>query len=306
MVELRHLRYFLAVVEENGFTRAAARLHVSQPTLSQQIRALERVLGHALFDRLPGGPRLTPAGRALVEPAGRALTTVDDGVRAAREAAMKASGDLRVGMIYAAAGSLTQSILAAFAAAFPDVRLHFRAELPVARAYTALVRDEVDVAFTRLPLNPARHSWHTLYRERRVVVVHERHPLADAGSVALADVLPLTILAARPARTPPEVGDHWLLNDFRNGDAPAQYVTEAWSVPEIAQTLAHNPDVIAMCSEIARSRPPAPGAPLRFLDVPEAGLSEAVIARRKGDHRRHVTAFYEVAATVARSLMPQV
>lgn len=302
MVELRHLRYFLAVVEENGFTRAATRLHVSQPTLSQQIRALERSIGHALFDRLPGGPRLTPAGRALVEPASRALVLVTDGVRAAREAAQHAAGDLRVGMIYAAAGSLTQSVLAAFAAAFPHVRLHFRAELPVARAYTALVRDEVDVAFTRLPLDPVRHSWHVLYREQRVVVVHERNALADAESVALADILPLTILSASPARTPPEVRDYWLLNNFRNGADPAQYVTEAWSVPEIAQTLVHNPAVIAMCSEIARSRPPMPDAPLRFLDVPKTSPSEAVIARRAGDHRLHVTAFCDVAATVARGL----
>ncbi|MBW4720283.1 LysR family transcriptional regulator [Saccharothrix obliqua] len=302
MVELRHLRYFLAVVEENGFTRAAARLHISQPTLSQQIRALERSIGHPLFDRRPGGPRLTAAGRALLEPATRAMTIVNDGVRAAREAAREAAGDLRVGMIYAAAGALTQSILAAYSAAFPEVRLHFRAELPVAAAYTALTRDEVDVAFTRLPLDPAQHAWHVLYEERRVVVVHERHALADAGSVALEDILPLPILAARPARTPTAVSDHWLLNDFRNGLAPAQFVTEAWSVPEIAQTIAHNPGVIAMCSEIARTQTPAPGAPLRFLDVPEAGLSQAVIARREGDHRPHVTAFCRLAATVARGV----
>ncbi|GAA1299827.1 LysR family transcriptional regulator [Saccharothrix xinjiangensis] len=302
MVELRHLRYFLAVVEEKSFTRAAVRLHVSQPTLSQQIRALERLVGHPLFDRLPGGPRLTPAGHVLVEPAGRAITIVTDGVRAARESARGATGDLRVGMIYAAAGAMTQSVLSAFAEAFPDVRLHFRAELPVARAYTALSRDEVDVAFTRLPLDPARHAWHALYRERRVVVVHEAHPLADARTASLADVLPLPILSARPARTPPEVGDHWLLNDFRNGAPPAQYVTEAWTVPEIAQTLVHNPGVVAMCSEIARSRPPVPDAPLRFLDLPESGLSEAVIARRESDHRPHVKAFCEVAAAVALSL----
>ncbi|TQM85384.1 LysR family cyn operon transcriptional activator [Saccharothrix saharensis] len=302
MVELRHLRYFLAVVEEKSFTRAAVRLHVSQPTLSQQIRALERSIGHPLFDRLPGGPRLTPAGHVLVEPADRAIMIVADGVRSARESALAATGDLRVGMIYAAAGALTQSVLSAFAAAFPDVRLHFRGELPVARAYTALARDEVDVAFTRLPLDPARHAWHVLYRERRVVVAHESNPLSDARTVSLSDVLPLPILSARPSRTPPEVEEHWLLNDFRNGTAPERYVTDAWTVPEIAQTLVHNPAVIAMCSEIARSRPPIPDAPLLFIDLPEAGLSEAVIARRESDRRPHVTAFCDVAVAVARGL----
>jgi DNA-binding transcriptional LysR family regulator len=302
MVELRHLRYFLAVVEEKSFTRAAARLHISQPTLSQQIRILERSVGHPLFDRLPGGLRLTAAGQVLVEPAVRAITTVADGVRAAREVSGSGPADLRVGMIYAAAGSLTQSILGAFAAAFPHVHLHFRAELPVARAYTALSRDEVDVAFTRLPLDPVRHAWKVLYRERRVVVVHQRHALADAPSAALADILPLPILSARPSRTPRDVADHWLLNDFRNGSAPAQYVTEAWSVPEIAQTLVHNPGVIAMCSEVARTRPPVVDAPLRFLDVSDAGMSAAVVARRESDRRPHVAAFCHVAAAVAGSL----
>ncbi|GAA4548306.1 LysR family transcriptional regulator [Amycolatopsis samaneae] len=301
MVELRHLRYFLAVAEESGFTRAAALLHVSQPTLSQQIRALERELGCALFERLPGGTRLTPAGSALLEPARKAITIVADGVGAVRGIAQRATGELRVGMIYGAAGAMTQPILTTFTEAFPHIRLHFRAELPVARAYTALLRNEVDVAFTRLPLHPERHAWTVLYRERRVVVVHERHWLADAGHATLTDVLPLPILSANPARTPPEVGDHWLLNEFRNGVAPRQYVTEAWSVPEMAQTLAHNPDVVAMCSEVARRRPPVPDAPLRCLDLPQAGPSVVVLAHREGDRRPHVEAFCQVAATFARN-----
>ena len=85
MVELRQLRYFLAVAEERSFTRAAALLHVSQPTLSQQIRALERSVRTPLFHREPAGVRLTEAGSALLEPAQRAVVEVADGVRAARD-----------------------------------------------------------------------------------------------------------------------------------------------------------------------------------------------------------------------------
>ncbi|TCO54033.1 LysR family transcriptional regulator [Actinocrispum wychmicini] len=298
-MELRRLRYFLAVVEEGGFTRAAARLQVSQPTLSQQIQVLERTVGGALFDRQPGGARLTPAGEALLDPARRALEAVAEGLRAARDIAGSTSGPLRVGMIYGAAGSVTQPILSAFARAFPDVRLHFRGELPVGQAYTALLDGEVDVAFTRLPLHPLRHAWITLYEERRVVVVHTQHPLADAATATLDQVLPLPILAANPARTAPEVNDHWLLNDFRNGEPPPLYLSEAWTVVEIAQTLVHTPTVVAMCSEIARQLSPLPNAPLRFLDLPEAGTSQAVIARRQNDHRPIVEAFCHLAATVA-------
>ncbi|MFE0026842.1 LysR family transcriptional regulator [Amycolatopsis sp. NPDC059021] len=299
VVELRRLRYFLAVAEEKGFTRAAARLHVSQPALSQQIRALERTVGGPLFDRTPGGASLTQAGNALLEPARTALAVVADGVRAARAIALGATGPLRVGLVYGGAGAVTQPILTAFAKAFPEFRLEFRAELPVALAYTALLDGEVDVAFTQLPLHPERHAWSVLYEERRVVVVNDSHCLADADSVTLADVLPFPILSANPGRTPPEVADYWLLNDFRNGVAPHRRVTEAWSVPEIAQTVVHSPGVVAMCSEIARRFPPVPNAPLRFLDIPEAGVSKAVVAHRIDDERPIVAAFRRFAVAMA-------
>jgi putative serine protease PepD len=83
-VELRHLRYFLAVAEEHHFTRAAARLHVSQPPLSAQIRQLEQRLGATLFERSSGPVALTAAGEALVEPAYAALAALDAGVEAVR------------------------------------------------------------------------------------------------------------------------------------------------------------------------------------------------------------------------------
>ncbi|GLZ38085.1 LysR family transcriptional regulator [Actinokineospora sp. NBRC 105648] len=300
-MELHRLRCFLAVAEERGFTRAAARLHVSQPAISQQIRALEKTVGGPLFDRTPTGAALTPAGYALLEPARTAIAVVADGLRAAREAVQGATGPLRVGLIYGGAGVVTQPILIAFADAFPAFRLEFRAELPVAQAYTALLDGEVDVAFTRLPLHPERHAWSALYQEQRVLVVHDNHHLADADSVTLNDVLPLPILSTSPERTPPEVTDHCLLNEFRNGMAADGRITEAWLVPEIAQTVVHNPEVVAMCSEIARRFPPAPGAPLRFLDFPEAGASTAVVARRHDDHRPIVDAFCRFAVAMATS-----
>ncbi|MFD9890200.1 LysR family transcriptional regulator [Amycolatopsis sp. NPDC059027] len=299
MVELRRLRYFLAVAEEGGFTRAAARLHVSQPGLSQQIRALERDVGGPLFERLPGGVRLTPAGHAMLEPARRAMAAVADGLLVARDLAGGASGSLRVGMIYGAAGAVTQPILSAFAKAFPDVRLNFRAELPVGRAYSALLEDEVDVAFTRLPLHPQRHAWTVLYEERRVLVVHEHHRLARTSSVTIEEVLPLPILSANPAGTAPEVNDYWQLNEYRNGEPPPLFLTEAWSVLEVAYTLLQHPDVVATCADVARRHHPLPGTPLLFIDLLEGGASKAVVARRRGDHRPLVRAFCHIAATVA-------
>jgi DNA-binding transcriptional LysR family regulator len=83
-IELRHLRYFLAVAEERNFTRAAARLYISQPPLSAQIRQLEQRIGATLFVRAPGAVRLTAAGEALLQPAYAALAALDAGVDAVR------------------------------------------------------------------------------------------------------------------------------------------------------------------------------------------------------------------------------
>jgi DNA-binding transcriptional LysR family regulator len=81
-IELRHLRYFLAVAEERHFTRAAARLYISQPPLSTQIRQLEQRIGAPLFVRVPGAVELTAAGEALLQPAYEALAALDAGVAA--------------------------------------------------------------------------------------------------------------------------------------------------------------------------------------------------------------------------------
>src|SRR5258708_27039567 len=102
-MELRHLRYFIAVAEEKHVTRAAERLGIQQPPLSQQIRALETELDVQLFHRKPRGVELTPAGRAFFEEAKAILTRVGDAVAAARQAARGESG--RIGLRFTSSAS---------------------------------------------------------------------------------------------------------------------------------------------------------------------------------------------------------
>src|SRR5712672_1725922 len=106
-MELRHLRYFVAVAEEQNVTRAAARLHVSQPPLSRQIRDLESELGLTLFERSPKAIRLTPAGRVFLEEARAVLRRAEEAVQTLKASAAHTSGKLEVGY----APSLTVEIL---------------------------------------------------------------------------------------------------------------------------------------------------------------------------------------------------
>src|SRR5215208_3528437 len=106
-MELRHLRYFVAVAQEENVSRAALKLHVSQPALSRQIRDLEEELGFLLLERSAKAVRLTEAGREFLAGARRVLQTADEAVTAARETALGGEGELHVGY----APSLTAKIL---------------------------------------------------------------------------------------------------------------------------------------------------------------------------------------------------
>src|SRR5215472_15518998 len=146
-VELRHLRYFVAVGEEEHCGRAAVRLHVVQPALTRQVRQLEEEIGCALFERLKRGVRLTEAGKSFLEEARRLLVDVGRSVDRTRLVAQGKVGRLRVGFSDTAtySGELP-SVLHTFRARWPEVRLELFPSSSVIAA-EQLRRQEVDVAF---------------------------------------------------------------------------------------------------------------------------------------------------------------
>jgi DNA-binding transcriptional LysR family regulator len=188
-MELRHLRYFVAVGEEEHFGRAAARLHIVQPALTRQVRQLEEELGCALFERLARGVRLTEAGKAFLEEARRLLSDLGHGVDRTRLVAQGQVGRLRVGFSDTAtySGALP-SILRDFRARWPDVRLELFPSSSVA-AGEQLRAQEVDVAFVYiLPTNLHALKTHTISVERWVLALPQAHPLVNRKRVRLGDL----------------------------------------------------------------------------------------------------------------------
>ncbi|MGH8171235.1 MAG: LysR family transcriptional regulator [Steroidobacteraceae bacterium] len=202
-MELRHLRYFLAVAEELNLSRAARRLGISQPPLTQQMKALEAELGVALLDRSGYRIELTDAGRIFAAEAARILGDARSAVQAARRAATGATGRVRVGFTESASfNPLVTSTLRRFRSEFPAVEVSLE-EHPSTDLIIALRAGRIDAAFVRPPLPAERGlTLVLLEREPLVVAVPSGHPLARRRQVDLAALAQETFIlyprAVRP------------------------------------------------------------------------------------------------------------
>lgn len=187
-MELRHLHYFLAVAEELHFTRAAERLHMAQPPLSQQIRQLEAELGVRLFERTKRRVELTDAGAAYLRRVRAILAEVEDAAEEARRVAAGLQGRLIVGCV----GSATYSLLPAFArrlrAEFPGIDVAFRGEMLVPDQVKALLAHEIDLALLRPPVDEPALRLQTLRTDRLIIALPERHRLAGRRLLHVADL----------------------------------------------------------------------------------------------------------------------
>jgi DNA-binding transcriptional LysR family regulator len=190
-MELRHLRYFVAVAEERHVTRAAERLGIQQPPLSQQIRALETELDVQLFHRKPRGVELTPAGSAFFDDAKAILARVEDAVAAAKRAARGETGRIGIGFTSSASfHPFVPRAIRAFRERHPLVALALE-ENGTTELAAALRAKAVDAAFVRSPVGEsAEITVRPLLDEPMVAALPRGHPLGKAASP-----LPLAALA---------------------------------------------------------------------------------------------------------------
>ncbi|HET6198304.1 MAG TPA: LysR family transcriptional regulator, partial [Acetobacteraceae bacterium] len=197
-MELRHLRYFVAVAHEGHVTRAAEKLHIQQPPLSQQIRALEREIDAALFVRHPRGVSLTDAGRSFLADAEQILAQAEHAKIRARRTARGEVGRIAVGFTTSAPfHPLVARAIREFRGNRPNVS--FVLEESSSGDMVSGLRDErLDVAFIRSGLvDPAGVTVHPLLQEDMVAAFPARHPLSKRARLTLRDLADETLILYR-------------------------------------------------------------------------------------------------------------
>lgn len=191
-MELRQLRYFIAVAEELHFRRAAQRLHISQPPLTRQIAALEAELGCRLLERTRRRVELTAAGDAFLRQARTMLGELDVAVSTARAIGAGQAGVLRIGFVGSALSSIVPAAVQRFRRARPDVEVQLR-ERSTVQALRALASGELDVGLVRPPIEPDDTMLvEFVMRERTIAAIPAGHELAALRRI------PLARLAAQP------------------------------------------------------------------------------------------------------------
>ena len=293
-IELRHLKYFVAVADEASFTAAAHRVHVAQQVLSTQIRQLEDAVGTQLLNRTNKGATLTPAGAAFLTAARQTLAGLDRGVAAARNAARAVSGKLSVGVSSGCENETRTQLLTAFERAYPDVEMHLQV-FDMTQPSAGLLDHSSDVALLRPPVAAPGIELATVRSEPRVFVLPAGHRLAACEELRLADVGGLPFVTAGLAIDgcePRAWQDDWLIRPRPGGDVPIIGAT-ARTVDDWCEHVAAGHG-IGLCPASAAMFHGRPGV----CFIPGAGLPPATmcVAWRSGDTRPAVQRFVSLAA----------
>lgn len=187
-MELRRIQYFIAVAEECHFGRAAARLCMAQPPLSQQIKQLEAEMGVSLFTRSTRKVELTPAGVRFLERARHIVASIEDAVEEAARVSEGLLGTLAIGFTGSATYELLPSLARVLRAELPGIELDLRGEMLTPNQVCALLDGTLDMAFLRPPVRSPGIDVRVLRREPLIAVLPDAHRLADRTKVNLAEL----------------------------------------------------------------------------------------------------------------------
>jgi DNA-binding transcriptional LysR family regulator len=292
-----HLRYFVTVADEGQITRAAKKVHIAQPALSQAISQLESELGVELLKRHARGVTLTPAGEEFLAKARIALAADDDAAQTARWLARADRGAMDVGFIGPPPTLNAPELFAAFEESNPDAEISFR-DLPFPRGATLSWLEGVDVAFCHLPAADRGVDIQAVRLEPRAIVAHKSHPLAGRTELTVAEVLDETFLSYHPDVQPTWAGFH-SLDDHRGGPPRGKTVERAANTMQMGGIMASGRGITALprCDAmIAQQVLPVVAMPL--TDADPAVMS---LVWRREIHNQNVEALVAFAANLAGS-----
>jgi DNA-binding transcriptional LysR family regulator len=304
-MELRHLRYFVAVAEELHFGRAAERLRIAQPPLSRQIRDLERELGTPLFERGPRGVELTPAGRAFLPEARLTLAQAERAQRTAQRAARGETGRLRVGFVDAATHSgILPDVLGFFRMHLPSIGLSLLEMDPPQQA-EALRDGRIDLGLLESPPPDADRWLHveTVHADPLVAALPHGHRLAGRARLSVADLAEESFVLF-PRHVAPALYDDIIARCRSAGFSP-RVVQEAAGWHTVASLVGAGVGVAFVPRSLGELRQPGVAyRAVRDLRV-DMGLSAVWKRNEKSPVReRFVTALKTVARARSRATAP--
>jgi DNA-binding transcriptional LysR family regulator len=267
-VELRQLRYFVAVGEEQHYGRAAQRLRVAQPALSRQIQNLEEEIGFKLFERLPRGVRITDAGKLFLEDARRLLQEINDASARAKRIASGQSGTLRIGFVESISWQgIVPDSLKDFREHHPDVELQLKS-LRSLDQFPAIHVGALDAGFALPIANPTHGLAHLQIGViKHLLAVPNEHPLTRQKSIRLRDLVDMSFIRF-PRWAIPNAFDR-LAAACARGGLKAPRIVQETAVETMILSLVQCSVGVAFVSSAARWRCP-PGVtllPVADLDV---------------------------------------
>jgi DNA-binding transcriptional LysR family regulator len=297
MVELRHLRYFVAVAEELNFSRAANRMHMAQPPLSAAIRQLERDLGVDLFARTTREVRLTEAGRAFLEGARRTLADAERAAEDAKRAAAGELGRLRIAYSWSTRFETLPALGRAFRLSHPGVEL-LAQEMWNARMPPAFGSGSIDIALSLCPEISAELELAPIRKERLVVLLPESHPRAREQAIPLASLADEEFVLF-PREIAPRLHDAFVAIYRRAGFEP-QVRNESFHTGWDLGVLAEIPAVAMAPQTVAGGLPE--GIVAVAISEPTDSLETCLVWR--GDDRSPTVAAFVAAARSALNPAP--
>lgn len=297
-MELRHLRYFIAVAEELHFGRAAERLCIAQPPLSQQIQQLEREIGFLLFNRTQRRVEMTAAGQLFLVEAREMLANLDKAVTASRRVARGEVGWLGIGFVGTATYTFLPAVLSAFRERYPEVELVLR-ELVSARQAQALLDKRLHIGLARPAISAESIVSEVVVQEPLVAALPEAHPLRGSERLSLTSLTdePFILFPPYPR---PSYADFVTAVCRQAGFMP-KVVQETAEIHTALSLVAAGLGVTLVPASVQRAH--REGICYRHFTEPQP-MTELTVAYRAGETSPIVSAFLEVVRQVARPSCP--